>query len=287
MKISIPTRKNAPETHLFVKVITKGNEPLTSRPVAFILPGGPGADHTSYEIYTNLIDVVDIVFHDPRGCGQSDCQDPCTYTMQNYIDDIEAIRQTLKLQKIIVIGKSYGSMCALGYVLRYPAVVEKLVLAAGAPSYRFIETAKENLAKWGSAEQIKICKKLWTGNFQSNEEFAEYFRIMAPLYSKKAKKQSDEFNLAAGTKHFSFQACNLGFSDFLKNFDYEPELYKISCPTLILAGEDDWINDARCARLMAEKIPGSQLRVFHNSGHSMESDVPEEYFQEIRDFLSK
>lgn len=285
MQVKIPARKNAPATKLYVKILTEDETKLGNRPIIFALPGGPGGDHSTLLAYNCLLDVADIVFHDPRGTGQSDKSDPKTYTMDNYIDDVEAIRQQLNLPKVIILGKSYGSMCAGAYAIRYPESVAKLILAAGAPSYRFLETAKQNLAKRGTPEQIKACEKLWSGSFKDNTELLEFFKITASLYSNRAKTEPGSFTLAKTCDNFSYEALNLGFIDFLLHFDYEADLDKIKCPTLILAGEDDWINDAQHAKLMAIKIPHSQLKIFMNSSHTMETDVGDLYFDEIRNFI--
>lgn len=281
-QIYISAKQNAPATTLFVKTVAQNK--FNDKPVAFILPGGPGMDHTPYQTYTHLLDVVDIVFHDPRGCGKSDKNNPSSFTMDNYIDDIEAIRQALNLNKIIVIGKSYGSMCALGYALRYSQNVSKLILAAGAPSFRFIETARQNLLRRGTPEQINWGEKIWNGSFTNTHEVLDFLQVMAPLYSNKAKTEPASYNLSQATG-FSWEALNLGFTDFLKKFDFENELHHITCPTLILAGQDDWVNDIQHAKLMAEKIPHSQLKSFPHSGHAMESDVTDEFFQAIREFI--
>ena len=82
-KVTIPERTSAPETQLHVKIVTQNKNEMGSRPVIFILPGGPGLDHSTYQSYNCLLDVADIVFHDPRGCGQSEKGDPSTYSMEN------------------------------------------------------------------------------------------------------------------------------------------------------------------------------------------------------------
>lgn len=287
MQIKIPARDNAPTTELYVKILAEDETRLGCRPIIFALPGGPGGDHSTLGSYSCLQDVADIVFHDPRGTGQSEKSNPETYTMDNYIDDVEVIRQQLNLSKIIILGKSYGSMCAGAYAIRYPKAVAKLILAAGAPSYHFLETAKKNVLRRGTSEQIKACEKLWSGNFKNNNELLEFFKMTAPLYSNRAKNEPGSFNLAKNCDNFSCEALNLGFADFLRSFDYEAALTKIKCPTLILGGADDWINDIKYAKLMAEKIPHNQLKIFTNSSHAMETDIGESYFDEIRYFIKR
>lgn len=285
MKIKI-SRPHAISLQLYVKVVSKDLSELgTKRPVAFILPGGPGADHTAYLKYTCLKEVADLVFHDPIGCGQSDKDHSSAYTMNHYIDDVEAIRKQLSLNKIIVIGKSYGSICALGYALRYPHAILKLVLAAGAPSHHFLDTAKKNLLQRGTPEQIKICEKLWAGCFTSSDDLLDYFKTMNTLYSVKARTLPEEFNLIQKSRRFSFEPLNEGFRQSFWYFNFEKELKDLTCPTLILAGREDWINDAKYAEFMAKHIPHSQIKIFEGASHAMESDVTEEYFQTISDFI--
>lgn len=286
MKIQI-NRPGISSTCLNVQTIFEGAGPIgRNRPVAFILPGGPGADQGSYARYACLQEVVDLVFHDPRGCGESDKGEASSYNMDNYINDVEAIREYFSLDKIIVIGKSYGSMCALGYTVRFPERVEKLVLAAGAPSYRFFDTAKATLAQIGTPEQIKICEKAWRGDFQNREEMLEFFRLTNPLYSIKARTKSVEFDLEAKSMAFAYDVLNEGFRQSLWHFDYENDLAQIECPTLVLAGREDWINHYQYAEQMARAIPHSQLVIFENAGHSMEVDVGDLYFETIADFIA-
>jgi proline iminopeptidase len=284
MKITI-ARLGVPTTRLYVETMGQENTLSNDRPVAFILPGGPGADHTAYLNYECLKERVDLVFHDPRGCGKSDRGDPSSYTMNHYIDDIESLREQLSLNKIIIIGKSYGSICALGYALRYPHAVAKLVLSAGAPSFRFLETAKRNVKRHGTPEQIKMCEKLWKGSFKNRDDVLTFFQVMNSLYSIRARMHPDEFDLAKKSMQFSYEVLNEGFRHSFWYFDYENELQRIVAPTLVLAGRHDWINDSKHAEFMAARIPHSQLRVFEEASHAMEADVPEEYFQTIGDFI--
>lgn len=286
-KIHIPERKHVPETNLYVKSLSKLNHNADRRPVIFILPGGPGMDHRVYKKYECLLDVADLVFHDPRGCGQSDKGDPTTYSMENYIEDVEVLRKALAFEKIILLGKSYGSVCAMGYALRYGKTIEKLVLSAGAPSFRCLDTAKQNLTRLGTPEQIQLCEKLWNGEFKSNFELAEFFIGTASLYSKHPGTRLESFMLAYYALDFSYEATNLGYSDYLRHFDFEQHLHLIDSDTLILAGENDWVNDLQHVKIMAEKIPNNVFRVFRDSGHAMELDAHDVYFDVIREFVSK
>lgn len=284
-EILIPARdSNSPETHLRVRSVYKNKSALETLPYVFILPGGPGANHSYYIDYDRLYEVANLIYYDPRGCGLSDAGDSLTYTMDNYIDDIHAIKSSLKLNSAILLGKSYGAMCALGYTLRYPDEVSQLILAAGAPTYQFIKTAQSNLLARGTSEQQQICHTLWEGNFKSDEHITEYFKVMASMYSWKVR-HNEPVKRTTATHRFSFEALNEGFSKQFLKFDYIKQLCDIHCPTLILVGEEDWVTDPKYSKKMATLIADSTLHVFKNADHAMESDVPDLFFNTIISFI--
>ncbi len=283
--LDIPSRTHSSSAKIFVKIVAQNKESLAVKPYVFILPGGPGANHAHYADYSCLSTHANIVFHDPRGCGQSSQDDPMNYTMENYIDDIEVIRQLLQLKKVILLGKSCGAMAAVGFILRYPDSVSQLILAAGAASFKFIETAKTNVLKQGSAQQQAVCETLWQGSFGSHDEVNDFFKRTASLYSYKVKHGLSFTPQSPSPYPFSYECLNRGFGDFLREFNFEEQLHLIQSSTLILVGEEDWITDKSHSQLMAEKIPNSRLIIFSKANHKMEIDVPELYFNAIKEFI--
>lgn len=241
--VPIPERTGAPSAKIFVRILSSNASNLETKPYVFILPGGPGANHSHYEAYGCLAAYGNIVFFDPRGCGLSTKADPLTYTIENYIEDVEIIRQHLRLKKIIVLGKSCGAIAALGFTLKYPSVVAKLILSAGAASYKFLETAKANVLKRGSLEQQLACERLWKGNFGSDEEVVMFLKIMTSLYSYKSKIGLLTQPKSIAKYTISHEVLDEGFKHFLRKFNFEEQLHSIRCKTLILAGEEDWITD--------------------------------------------
>lgn len=282
MKITIPTRDSAPSTNLFIDICKSTTDDALS-PYLFILPGGPGAYSTHYQSYKVLANKANVILHDPRGCGQSDEGDPNTYTLDNYVDDVESIRLALGLNEIIVLGKSYGGIGAIAYALRYPQAVKKLIIVASSPSYHLLEKAREKVNTIGTVAQRNAYAKLLQGNFTSDEEVADYFETMAPLYAKSIKTSKDD--AVNDVKPLSFAPLNLGFSTFLRTYDYTDQLKNIICPSLVLAGEDDWICDVSFSKLMAQEIPHARLEIFEKASHLLELDVKEAYFGAIEDFI--
>lgn len=283
--IPIPQRENAPATTLHVKIFAENEESLKTKPFVFMLPGGPGANHSHYTEYCRLTDVGNIAFYDPRGCGLSEKGEPSTYTMSNYIEDLEVIRQHLSLNEIILLGKSYGAMCAIGYTLQFPQAVSKLILAAGSASFRAIDSAKNHIKAHATDEQKRAFELVVTGKISNEEEVNHYFSVMDTYYSYK-KRHGEKPIQSKPEFPFSYEPLKLGFSDFLHSFDFENELDKIKCETLVLVGEEDWITAKEHSELIASKIVDSKLHVFPKADHSLEWDAPEEFFGAINEFLS-
>jgi proline iminopeptidase len=273
------------DTELFFDVegasIVVEADRLRENPVAFLLHGGPGADHTSYKpTFSALADRIQLVYIDHRGQGRSARGPRSTYTLDHNVEDLEALRQYLGLEKIIVIGGSYGGMVALAYAARYPKSVSHLIVYATVASFEFLAKAQRTLADRGTPVQRSIAQKLWDGSFESNDELKTYFDIMAPLYSHRPI-------VGAGyaDRILSYEATNEAFGGFLRTYDIRSELPKIIAPTLVLGGRHDWICAPEFSEEIASLIPQADLRIFENSGHMLRTDEPQKLLDAIAGFL--
>ena len=258
---------------------------MVERPVLFLLHGGPGGDHSSFKTQVaTLRDVAQLVFIDHRGSGRSAHGDHGTYTLDNNIADVDALREYLGLERISVLGSSYGGMVAQGYAIRHPDRVANLILSATAPSYRFMDEAKRIVRERGTPDQNRVCQRLWDGKFESLDQLYEFFKLMGPMYSVKFDPQKFEESWSRGIRNMV--QLNIGFGGFLRTFDFIDQLPKITCPTLVLAGAHDWICPPSQSQIIAEKIPRSHLKVFANSSHMIALDEPEPYLAAVRGFLT-
>ena len=96
---------------------------------AIFLHGGPGGGGgTNVRRFFNP-EIYRIVVFDQRGCGRSrphGCLE--NNTTWDLVEDIEKIKQILKIEKWLVFGGSWGSTLSLAYAQRYPNSVSELVL---------------------------------------------------------------------------------------------------------------------------------------------------------------
>ena len=76
-----------------------------------------------------------LIFIDERGSGRSQkLEDPAGYTVENMVEDVEAVRQGLVLGKISLLGHSYGGVLAQAYALKYQNNLTHLILCSTFPS---------------------------------------------------------------------------------------------------------------------------------------------------------
>ena len=258
---------------------------MVDRPVLFLLHGGPGGDHAGFKsTVARLVDVAQLVYVAHRGSGRSAPADPATYTLEENIDDVDALRDYLGLESICLLGSSYGGMVAQGYAIRYPQRVSNLVWCATAPSHRFLDDARRIVAERGTPEQQEVCERLWAGSFESLDQVQEYYQAMGPMYSTTHDAEKAAESWGRGTRNF--EQLNFGFRGFLREFDYTDQLSSIACPTLVLAGAHDWICPPNHSQEIAERIPRAHMKVFAKSAHNIAGDEPDEFLAAVRGFLT-
>lgn len=255
-----------------------------SKPVAFLVHGGPGTDHTSYKpTFSPLSRMLQLIYFDHRGQGRSARGPQETYTLDNNVEDMEALRQYLGLDQIVVIGTSYGGMVALTYATRYPENVSHLIGIATAGSSQFLERAQDILAQRGNNQQQTIAQRLWTGTFENEAQLREYFQVMEPLYARTALPESP--SPVWHRTILSVDAINAAFGGFLRTYNVLPELHKITAPTLVIGGRHDWICAPEFSEELARAIPNATLRIFEKSSHLIRADEPAALLSAIVEFL--
>jgi proline iminopeptidase len=110
---------------IYYEILGRG-EPL------IIVHGGPGASHDYFLPYLlPLARHNQVIFIDERGSGQSQkLEDASQYTIENMVEDVEAVRQALGLGKMSLLGHSYGGALAQAYALKYQRNLTHLILAS-------------------------------------------------------------------------------------------------------------------------------------------------------------
>ena len=110
---------------LWVVTVGKGD------PIIFI-SGGPGGAHVGLRRFDSLASNYMLIYFDAFGRGKSDtAKDVKEYTIERDVEDMEGLRNALHLDKINLLGHSYGGVVAQGYAVKYPQHVKHLIIANG------------------------------------------------------------------------------------------------------------------------------------------------------------
>jgi proline iminopeptidase len=259
---------------------------MRERPVAMLVHGGPGGDHSGFKpSMSPLAERMQLIYFDHRGQGRSDAADPASYTLDENVEDMEALRRHLGLGPIVSIGTSYGGMVAMAHAARYPDAVSHLLLIVTAAHGGFIPRAQQMLQERGSAMQRQVCETLWEGAFRTADEMRRYYDVMGPLYARRHDPAAAE--AGRGRTIHAPEPLNRAFGPmgFLRRFDLRGELGRITAPTLILAGRHDWICPPEFSEEIHRLIPRSDLRIFEESSHSIRVDEPQAMLDAIVGFV--
>ncbi len=282
------------DTEIFFDILGSSlaieNGALTERPTAFVSHGGPGAEHSVMRPGMDpLGEYSQVIYWDHRGQGRSARGDIKKYNLDENVEDMEALRIHLGIEKIVSVGTSYGGMVAMAHAARYPHSVSKLLLIVTAAHAGFNARAQQIVATRGNAHEIEAARKLWAGELTTVDAMRDFFRSTWALYSttfNESKRATNEESLQRFI--YSPDAMNQAFAPggFLQSYDLRPELKNIVAPTLILAGRHDWICAPEFSEEIHKLIPRSQLKIFENSSHSIRGDEPEEFHQTVREFIT-
>jgi proline iminopeptidase len=257
---------------------------MREKPVAFIIHGGPGGDHSSFKpVLAPLAERIQLVYFDHRGQGRSAPGDPAKYTLDENVEDMEALRRHLGLGPIVSIGTSYGGMGAMAHAARHPASVSHLIAVVTAAHGGFIKRAREILEERGTPEQRQVSEPVWRGEVRDRAQMQHFYAVMGPLYSRRY----DPAAAALGHERTLHEPepLNRAFGGFLRGFDLRPELGRITAPTLVIAGRHDWICPPKFSEEIARLIPRAELRIFENSSHSVRADEPQALLDAIAGFV--
>ena len=255
----------------------------------FLLPG-LGLDHRYYRLGEPLLrDVCTTVLVDPRGIGQSQKDDPSdvTYSAELWADDFAALARELGYAKIDVLGSSLGGSMAQALTLRHPDMVRSLiVIGAFSELDRATEMnfslRKKIIAKLGMSEELADFMGLST----MTREFMETDEGLAIMQANQANIQSNSPELYTA---FLDAILNWGRRQPGQEGEtlYTELVAGITCPTLVIAGDNDYFIPASFSKKIAEAIPGAAYAEVHDGGHIPFIEKPAETAALVKNFLTE
>jgi proline iminopeptidase len=246
-----------------------------------VMHGGLGMDHTLLHPWLDpLGDTLELVYYDHRGNGRSGRPPKESMTHAQLAADAEALADQLGHDRVAVLGHSYGGFIALEFALRFPERVSHLILVDTAPTFDYVEEIMQNALRKGADEAMMAAL---SAQETSDKELRANFMQIVPLYFKTYDPEPVARLVENAIITLEGSACE----GELEGYNVIPRLSEIRAPTLILAGEDDFVCPPSKARLLHEGIPNSEMVIFENSGHLPYFEEPEAFFKTVRDWIAR
>jgi pimeloyl-ACP methyl ester carboxylesterase len=235
-----------------------GEEPLV------FIHGYTGALSDWEEILARLPARFTAYAFDLRGAGESD-RPGSGYNIPQYAADIDAATRELGLDAFTLIGHSMGGATAMQFAVSYPERLRRLVLVAPAPA-NGIQTLDENTrSQMKLLRQNRDLQKLMIRAFLVRPRTDEQIERSI---ENNLKWQDDAYDEAWE----SLRSLRLG-----------DQIASLAVPTLMVVGDRDMLRAGNLED--AQRIPNCALQVFYRVGHSIQSDVPDEFVTMLVDFV--
>ncbi len=270
-----------------------------------IVHGGPGASHDYFLPYLlPLARHNRLIFIDERGSGRSEkLEDPAGYTVENMVEDVEAVRQALALGKISLLGHSYGGALAQAYALKYQKNLTHLILGSTWSSTVALNQIFVRMKDKMPAELRERINRMEAEglfghglDYQKNRYSNEYMvaawgeGYFPYIYQNRPDPNYDP--VAGGNISWDLYREMWGshgeyvVDGNLKSVEYTEQLAGIKVPTLILVGDHDEC-DPSLSEAMHAKIAGSKMVVLPKAGHMTFVDQTKMFVDAVEGFLEK
>jgi proline-specific peptidase len=252
------------------------------------LHGGPGSTHHYFEPLERLAAAGRrVVVYDQIGCGGSTRPDGDVWSLRLFLDELDNLRSALGLERVHLLGTSWGGMLALEHVLERPDGVVGLVLSSSlcdaaqwaveAARLRdeLPEPARSLLAAGDPpAPRVAAAEGAVGGRYVARLD-PPHPAVVRGL----AAKSSVPYEAMWGPNEWTITGR-------LAGWDVSGRLGEIRSPTLVVSGRYDLCTPAVAARL-AGGIAGAEHVCFEHSSHTPATEEPDRYAAVVGEFLDR
>jgi pimeloyl-ACP methyl ester carboxylesterase len=211
------------------------------------------------------------------------------YRLEDYVYDLDELRQDLGLERIDLLGHSHGGFVAMSYASAHPQRVRRLVLVATGP--RFAREYNERIESiWNASEDPSIA----TARAARSERLSS--ASLGPADYRRLGRIELRLSFAAAENvpllgsAFEAEPPNIAPLLFFNRelaptFDLRPLLPAIRAETLVVTGDHDFFGPPAAADIVAG-IEGARQAVLQGAGHYPWIERPAAFAEEVRQFLA-
>lgn len=265
----------------------------TDKAPLLLIHGGPGSTHNYFEVLDSLAETThrQIISYDQIGCGESYLEGHKElWTLKTWIDELIALRQYLHLDRVHLLGQSWGGMLIIAYLIDCkPEGIESAILSSTAPSSALWSHEQQRLISFmPQDEQEAIARATATGDFndpaylKADEHYtvlhADEITDQSPECFRRKKRFGTESYIEAwGPNEYTPTGT-------LKDFEYTDRLGEIQQPTLIISGTNDE-STPLIGKTMLDRIPNSRWELLDGARHMTFIDQTDNYKRILTEWL--
>ena len=253
-------------------------------PPLVMVHGGPGLTHEVFKPHLErAAEFATVYFYDQRGCGRSTrLTNDISCKLDDHIADLEGLRSSAGIQRMTLLGHSWGAYLALAYSVKYPDRVKKLMLVS--PTLPYPET-EEHLHRWYSLLTPSMRREIHNITMSAipeNEKELKRLHVMLPLYFHNLVAMDD-------FRRRGIRLCGK-VAEYIATegdlVDLRPAIEKLRLPARIFAGRHDMRTPLSYAQELENHLYFVRLHIFASSGHFPFLEQPEDFITLLRAELS-
>lgn len=253
-----------------------------------MLSGGPGDDcDYMMPVAAVVAKSAQAILPELRGTGRSipPLIDQNTISVTAYLEDLEALRASLRIERWTVIGHSAGGLLAMRYAVTYPQHMDKLVLVDTVPvASELLTPLNDNIfARLSVDERERVMAPQTSSSPQAQRDVA---LLQATVFFFDRKLGAKILADVASTYHADVGRLLGGSLIPSGGYDLRPSLKDFERPVLVLSGRQDPM-DPLMASETASAFKHSTLNFINRAGHFPWFDQPKDFDADLSAFLRK
>jgi len=263
-------------------------DPNTPKTPLLALHGGPGSTHNYFAPLERLGSVRPVVLYDQIGCGKSDRPVDIEWSLDVFREEVAALREQLGLERIHLLGTSWGGMLAQEHVLTGATGIVSLVLSSTLASID--QWAKEQLRLRAElpAEVVDVMDRHEKAGTFDDPEYEQAMDVYFDRHFYRGPKPRAELERMAKGRATDVYRAMQGPNEWtttgaLRGWDIRDRLREIDVPTLVVRGRYDMCTEPIAATLV-EGIPGAREVVLEDSSHTPVLEETDRYLEAVSTF---
>jgi L-proline amide hydrolase len=253
------------------------------------LHGGPGSTHHYFEPLAGLAAERPVVLYDQIGCGGSDRPTDIEWSVAVFREEVDAVRAQLGLDRIHLLGTSWGGMLALEHVLSGAEGIVRLILSSTLASVDQWAAEQLKLRAALPAEVVEVLDRHDRAGTYDDPEYEQAMEAYFDRHFYRGPKPRGELERMNAGKAVDVYRAMQGPNEWtvtgaIRGWDVRDRLGEIDVPTLVIRGRHDMSTDPISAALV-NGIKGAREVVLENSSHTPVLEETDKYLEAIGGFM--